>query len=91
MDNLSAAQNQPIGLYGCHTKNLTNTSSTQFFLLTKSNEIRLKGDSICWDVIPEQVENGRILVKLFSCHHQGGNQYFEYDSVRFSLYNENLR
>lgn len=91
VDDLGVKNGQPIGLYGCHSQNLTDTLPPQFFLLTKQNEIRLKRDPNCWDVAePSENKNEKILVKLYGCHHQRGNQYFEYDQVRAHISKKTL-
>lgn len=78
-----------LGLYSCHSQNLTSSAvmGSQYFLLTIQNEIRLKKGLFCWDVAQEPfIGKYYQPVYLNQCHHEGGNQRFEYDRVRVISY-----
>uniref|UniRef100_A0A336MT90 CSON005670 protein n=1 Tax=Culicoides sonorensis TaxID=179676 RepID=A0A336MT90_CULSO len=82
IDDLGALKNKPIGLYQCHFQD------SQFFFQTNKSEIRLWRDSMCLDTNILEPMNNTYIIRLFSCHHRGGNQYFAYDSVNFIQSNE---
>lgn len=56
----------------------TNLKGQQSFSLTWHKDIRIKGQTLCWDVSDP---NDKADITLYPCHGGQGNQYWRYDVV----------
>lgn len=75
LDTMSRANEEPVGLYYC-ADNKTHPHSNQYWQLSFSRDLRHYDGESCLDVQSVQ-ENATVW--MWSCHEQGGNQFFYYD------------
>lgn len=78
-DSLSHGVKERVGLYSC-ASNHKRPQSNQYFVNSWHKDIRLRGQTKCWDV-----SDGRrdAPVLFYDCHGQMGNQRWQYDPVGF--------
>ncbi|XP_002014996.2 N-acetylgalactosaminyltransferase 4 [Drosophila persimilis] len=75
LDTMNLGAHNAVGLYSC-AENRTHPQFNQFWLLTPDRELRHNGASNCLDV---QDVHANATVWMWSCHNQGGNQFWYYD------------
>jgi len=79
LDTMGRKENQKVGCYSCHSQ-----GGNQVFSFTMDNEIRI--DDLCLDVA-----NSKGPVMMVKCHHQKGNQYWEYNIKTNQLIHTNSK
>jgi hypothetical protein len=79
IDTMGRKENQKVGCYSCHSQ-----GGNQVFSFTMDNEIRI--DDLCLDVA-----NSKGPVMMVKCHHQKGNQYWEYNIKTNQLIHTNSK
>lgn len=77
IDQMGQDQGGAMGVYPC-ASNLQHPQMSQFWVLSYRKDLRIKNSEKCLD-ISDHKENAPVL--LWSCHAQGGNQYFRYHPV----------
>lgn len=75
LDTMNRGNEEAVGLFYC-AKNKTHPHSNQYWELSFSRDLRHYDGESCLDVQSIQ-ENATVW--MWSCHEQGGNQFFFYD------------
>lgn len=76
-DTLNNGNTEPVGLYGC-AENHLRPHGNQFFVLSWHKDIRVRGQTKCWDV-PSGETSAKVV--FYDCHGQQGNQLWRFNPV----------
>ncbi|XP_036339568.1 N-acetylgalactosaminyltransferase 4-like [Rhagoletis pomonella] len=78
LDTMGKGSEHPVGLYYC-AENKTHPHSNQYWKLSYARDLQHQDGDICLDVQSVQ-ENATVW--MWTCHQQGGNQFWYYDRER---------